>query len=410
MMEIATVAAQPIGIAQPQKQGKLLKKARQFAWTLYQEHRSTNVYFHTYTRAEEVVKACRDLAKDLALNASDRKVLFVSAWFVDTGFVYQGPAVQLDSDTIVESFLQPYDFPTDQTKRVIDCINSVHTVHVPTSALEEAFHDGYWQFLGRKDYENQIDLLRAEQEQTSGQVITEAEWTSQCLADFTKHPFYSRYAQQKFSKQRAQNWLVVERKLRSLNLKAKQNEKPVQENRLSDHEIEDSFKLASRNYVDLLGVADRKAALLINVSSILISIVLAVLIRHLEDNPRLVLPTIILLVVCMATITFAILASRPTRRQNRQPSAEEEQTLFLGSYDSIDPAFERTTWEDYSQQVDTLRMQSKNEYFKQVLKEIFRTRKLLSRKFRYLSVAYYTFIVGMVITTLAYVTAMLFDI
>jgi len=166
-------------------------------------------------------------------------------------------------------------------------------------------------------------------------------------------------------------------------------------------------KLTSRNYVDLLGVADRKAALLINVSSILISIVLAVLIRHMEDNPRLVLPTSILLVVCLATITFAILASRPTRRKAIYGSTEEEHTLFLGSFDNIDPVFERMTWKDYEMQVAALRLKPKEEYLKQVLQEIFQTRKLLSRKFRFLSVSYYIFIIGMAVTTIAYVLAML---
>lgn len=44
---------------------------------------------------------------------------------------------------------------------------------------------------------------------------------------------------------------------------------------------------------------------------------LRILLRELEEGPRLVIPTIMLVSVCLATIVFAILATRPNTSAGR---------------------------------------------------------------------------------------------
>jgi hypothetical protein len=80
---------------------------------------------------------------------------------------------------------------------------------------------------------------------------------------------------------------------------------------LSNKETEDLFKIAFRNYNHLISVADSKASLLINVNSIIISVMIAFVLGKIDKLFFILWPTIILLAVCLGTILLAILASRP---------------------------------------------------------------------------------------------------
>ncbi|CAN5512681.1 hypothetical protein BH09BAC4_BH09BAC4_22890 [soil metagenome] len=385
------------------KHGNVVKDARKYVLALYNENLSADRYFHTYTRAFEVVKACKKLARRLSLADEDCEVLLLAAWFVDGRFVAIDQAPQSDSIDRVQAFLEAYDYPITKIEKVITCIRSVEGNQPGQNLLAEVLNDGYWLYLAQREYFRQAELIRAEQERISGQTLPDEKWIAQCLDDFTQHPFYTEVAQREFGRQRDENKLAMEHKLRKLARSAHADHEDV--NHLSFHEIEDVFRLTFRNYVNLVGVADRKAGLLINVSSIIISVVLAVLLRHLANNLVLLGPTVLLLAVCSVTIAFAILASRPTHSANRSISETDGPILFFGSFDKTDSDFEHISYETYCNQIKQLIGNKKEALFNQMTGEVYQTRKLLSRKFRYLSYAYLNFLIGIAVTVLAYIIA-----
>ena len=57
-------------------------------------------------------------------------------------------------------------------------------------------------------------------------------------------------------------------------------------------------------------MADNKAHIMITANSIIISVMLSILLRKLEDNQEFIIPTLILLAVCVSCIVFSILATR----------------------------------------------------------------------------------------------------
>ncbi|WP_026308525.1 hypothetical protein [Spirosoma spitsbergense] len=311
--------------------GNVVKKARKYVFALYNKHVSTDRYFHTYTRAFEVVKACKELARAMALPDEACEVLLLAAWFVDSRYIHIDHETKPDSVAIAQAFLEEYGYPATKAEQVVRCIQSVEGAKPPESPLAELLYDGYWLYLAQRNYAQQAELIRAEQERLLGRTFSDEQWIRQCMDDFTEHPFYTEFAQREYSRQRAENRLILDHKLRKLTYSASPDHK--EDNRLSYREIEDAFKLTSRNYVKLVGVADRKAGLLIHVSSIIISIMLAVLLRHLTDNPTLLGPTVLLLIVCSATIAFSILASRPTHVASRSIAQTDEPVLFFGSFD-----------------------------------------------------------------------------
>src|SRR5579871_6355357 len=72
------------------------------------------------------------------------------------------------------------------------------------------------------------------------------------------------------------------------------------------------FKNSSSNHQRLSVMADNKAFIMISVNSIIISVALGLIIGKFVLNPKLIIPTILLLSVNVITIIYAVLATRPT--------------------------------------------------------------------------------------------------
>ena len=64
------------------------------------------------------------------------------------------------------------------------------------------------------------------------------------------------------------------------------------------------LRLTSENHMKLSDMADKKANILISVNAIIISVILTVLLRSLQTDTYLTIPTIIFLVVAVTTLLF----------------------------------------------------------------------------------------------------------
>lgn len=85
-------------------------------------------------------------------------------------------------------------------------------------------------------------------------------------------------------------------------------------------------KTSSRNQIDLLSIADKKAGIMITVNSILLTILIPLFASYIFDFSSYLLPIIILVVTCGLTILFATLATRPAASSKD----EADETLLSG--------------------------------------------------------------------------------
>ena len=74
--------------------------------------------------------------------------------------------------------------------------------------------------------------------------------------------------------------------------------------------IETMFRTALKNHMELSAIADNKANIMLSINAIIISISLSTLIPNFDENPKLIIPTMILLLVCIVTIVFILLHQR----------------------------------------------------------------------------------------------------
>jgi len=175
---------------------------------------------------------------------------------------------------------------------------------------------------------------------------------------------------------------------------------------MTDRETEDLFKIAFRNYVKLVDVADSKAGLLIHVNSILISVVIGFVISRTEKYPMLIIPSFLTLAVSFVTILLSILASRPQRNayiQNR--ASKSYQTFFFGSFDMAGSEFKDADYDSYSVELANFLKSGKDNVYNEIYKEVFNVRKVLSKKFTFLSYAYIVFLGGLALSIVSFFIA-----
>lgn len=168
-----------------------------------------------------------------------------------------------------------------------------------------------------------------------------------------------------------------------------------------DRGIETMFRTTSRNHIDLSGMADSKANIMISVNSIIISIVASVLLGKLDTDPEYMIPTVILLSVCLMTIIFSILATRPKISSGtftqEDIKANKVNLLFFGNFHSV-------SLEDYQEGV--MAMMNDSDYlYGSMIKDIYFLGKVLGRKYKFLRISYNVFMYGLVLSVIAFIVA-----
>ena len=94
-----------------------------------------------------------------------------------------------------------------------------------------------------------------------------------------------------------------------------QAEPKKEKEKKSSRTVETMYRTTMANHIRLSEMADRKAGLMVSINSIIISIMTSFLVHEFAANPKLLYSTIVLVVVCLLTITFALLSTKPYIRQ-----------------------------------------------------------------------------------------------
>jgi hypothetical protein len=161
------------------------------------------------------------------------------------------------------------------------------------------------------------------------------------------------------------------------------------------------FRLTSKNHFTLSGIADNKASTLISISALIISIIVSVLVRRLQEEPQLIFPTVMLLITLMGTIIFAVLSTRPKVTSftiSREDITQRKgNLLFFGNFINM-PV------EDYEWGMKEL-MEDRDYLYNNLIRDIYYLGIVLGKKYRFLRYAYNIFMYGLILSVIAYITA-----
>lgn len=163
--------------------------------------------------------------------------------------------------------------------------------------------------------------------------------------------------------------------------------------------IETLFRTQYRVNMDLSSLADTKSNIMISINGIIISIILASISPKIDTNKFLLIPTVILLMGCLFSMVFAVLAARPRVGSEsitlEQVKKSRANILFFGN-------FARLSERDYLQGMTELILNPELAY-QNMMRDTYGLGQVLIKKYRLLRISYTVFMFALVAGVLSFV-------
>lgn len=409
----------------------VIAAAKVYVTQQFEQRADPVLVYHNMAHTLQVVHAAEQIAAYYRLTDADQLVVLLSAWFHDVGYVLGVRAEHEQAGAnAAREFIGQQQLPESVAQAVEGCILATRIPQMPNNLLEQIVCDADLFHLGSKEFNKRNKLLRAEAELAGKKDISGLEWTITTINFMEAHKYHTAYSQTLLKQQKEENLERLKAKLekkqgeavqeaaaeqKKLEKKAAKQEKKKEEESKGEEPgaakepkpgrgVETMFRTTSTNHIRLSSMADSKANIMISVNAIIISVLLSVLLRKLEDYPNFILPSIIFLTTSVTTIVFSILATRPNVTSGRftllDIQNKKSNLLFFGN-------FHQMSYKEYEDGMETI--MKKNDYlYSNMIHDIYNLGVVLGRKYRMLRIAYNIFMYGIIASVLAFTIAALF--
>ncbi|MHA6727522.1 Pycsar system effector family protein [Chryseobacterium sp. A301] len=377
----------------------LLQKAAQFSQDFLEQYDLTKLRFHNEIHLKEVVEASRKMAMHYSLSERDTAIVGLASYFHDLGYCQVGKqGHELRGTEIAQKFLEGESADPEFISEVKNCILATKMPQEPKNLLEEIVCDADLFHFGKDWFEYRNKLLQQEAK-ACGAEFSKEDWRASTIALMERHRYHTDYAKQNLEPKKMENLQMLKDKEKTdLQDKEKKAKRP-------DRGIETMFRITSTNNQRLSDMADNKSNILITVNSIILSVVIAMLLRKLDNNAHLIIPTVILLSISLATMVLAILATRPSIPKGyftkEDLAAKKVNLLFFGN-------FHRMDLESYSQGMNEV-MEDRDFLYNTLIRDVYSQGVVLGRKFRLLRLAYNVFMFGLVLSVLVFLIVVIIN-
>jgi len=438
---------------------QLTEKAELTVTGLYKSLTRPILLYHNIDHVRDVVSACRIICDATGTSLEDRTAVTVAAWWHDVGYLFGGPKDHESRSTEkAAEFLQSVGMHEAFILNVRGCIMATKMPQDPKNDLERIICDADLYHLGTANFRTYTKLIRKEAELYGERPISASEWRASTISLLRNHHYHTEYArmaldagqaenlggllekkeqqekkeiqkeekkkqkeEKKLQKQAAnvlklevdgasgdQTETISEGKKEKKKDKGKDKDKDKEKAEKQDKPsrgIETMFRLTSTNHIRMSEMADSKAHIMISVNSIIISVVLSMLVRKIEDYPHLIIPTIILLGVNVVAIIFSVLATRPNISKGTFTKEDvlhkKVNLLFFGNFHGMGLG-------DYESGVKSMMVD--NDYlYSSMIRDIYFLGVVLGKKYKLLRISYTIFMYGIIAAVLAFAISVYFS-
>jgi hypothetical protein len=367
------------------------------------------ISFHNYNRTAKVARTCDTLSIQSDLKESEKMLLHLAALFIDIGYCTDPANSVPASVRLARNYLSEKGLEDSDIKVIAESLEAIGYPQQPVSLVAQYLCDADMYYLGSNNYPLNSELLRKELSLVDKLTFTDKEWTKKQLQVLEDHTYFTPEARKLFKKRKRNNILLLQNQLSRMQSQNDQEIIPVPENPLPETDrdfkpergVETLFRVTARKQLELTSMADNKANLIIGVNTIIISIMLSVLGTKLSENSHLLIPSILIIITNATTIVIAILATRPKIIRVKDHTAGNENAefniLFFGHFSSM-------SLEHYKETIRKTIMK-KDDIYDTISRDIYYQGIILSKKYRYIALAYNIFVVGLIVSILAFISA-----
>jgi len=422
-----------------EEQFRILSAAQDFVSDLFINKVNKTIHFHTLQHTQEVVAGSETMADYYHLEDEDRFALTLAAWFHDTG--YSGGHAAGHENLSIElavKFLNEHKVHQTIIDKVIGCINATRLPQNPNSLIEQIICDADLFHLGTGDFREKNKLLREELNDFGNLDLSKKDWRKKNIEFLSKQNYFTSYAKENLDP-------LKQVYLKELNKKAGNEEKPDKKNNKdtkataspqkekksekknekglteeeqkkldeakkkkekesqSERAVSTVFRIVAQSQNNLSQMADSKSNILISVNAIILSIMISSVFDKLKTDTYLQIPFTILVTICVVSMVFSILATRPTvtsGKFTKEDIADKKTNLlFFGN-------FHKMGYADYDWGMTEL-LADKNYLYSSMIKDTYFLGVVLAKKYKYLRIAYNIFMFGLIAAMIAFTIAFL---
>ncbi|MEC8831479.1 MAG: Pycsar system effector family protein, partial [Bacteroidota bacterium] len=307
-----------------------------------------------------------------------------------------------NSCEIARDFLTENEYDKQGIDHVCSLIMATKMCHEPENLLEGIIRDADISHFAKKSYWETTDFLKEELKALGVADYTAKQWRDKNIKMFrTQHNFFTDYAKENWEEGKQQNLkkLLKEKKTEQ-KIAKKEALKAKYKSESPDRSVQTLYRVTLRNHLKLSDIADTKANILLSVNAIIISLVLANLLTKLDNptNTYMIYPTFILIMFSVASMVLSVLATRPniTRGKFTQEDVEKRRVnlLFFGN-------FHQMRLEEYQAAVEEL-VKDKDYVYSSLTKDLYYLGVVLNRKYKILRLTYNIFMLGIIISVIAF--------
>ncbi|NRT15595.1 putative metal-dependent HD superfamily phosphohydrolase [Flavobacterium sp. 28A] len=392
----------------------LIAQAEDFVRKLFKDKLSISFIYHNLDHTFDVVSAVTILSDRENLTPLETEMMIVAAWFHDTGYTKGCDNHEDASIAIAKDFLKDKDKDEAFIIAVAKVIKATTYNYVPVTIFEKIIRDADYSHFGREDYLSICENLRKEWELTSHKFYTNLEWAQENLKIISNfHVYYTQYALENWQPIKLKNIKLIEENINNIENKKLESAVPTEKkkkkkkkkptNGKTSRGVDTLFRITLSNHTRLSGIADSKANILLSVNAIIISIALSSIIPKLDNvrNGYLIIPTFIMLMFSVVSIIFAILSTRPkvTSGTFTRQDIEDKKVnlLFFGN-------FYKMPLDEYEWAVNEM-MKDDSYLYNSMIKDLYYLGLVLEKKYNLLRITYNIFMIGIIVSVLAFVIA-----
>lgn len=383
----------------------LVKEAEKYVRKLLDEKLSDKIEFHTFDHAKSVVDNSEFIGKNSNLTDDEINIVKLCAWFHDVGYIFKVEGHEEESANIVTDFLTSKGIDDSIITQVKNCILATRTPQQPKDLISKVLCDADLMHLSDDDYFEKIEKMRNEWIKLTEKKISKRKFHSTSLKFFETHNYHTDFAKKELQPKKEINLQLLQKEIYMLE---QEKEKKLLDTKAKkvkpkgySRGVESMFRNTARMQINLSSIADNKSNILISVNAIIISISMTVMVTRLDQIPEYVLPTLIFLLFCLVTIIFAILSTRPNVSSGTFTKEDIKQNkvnlLFFGN-------FYKMELDDYEIAIGDL-MKNDDNLYSTMIKDQYFLGKVLAKKYKLLRIAYNVFMIGIIMSVLAFVFA-----
>ena len=378
----------------------LIKEIENYASDLITNKSPEKLVYHTLEHTKLVVKNAEIIGTNENLNEDEMNILLASAWFHDVGYIKKYKGHEEESVVVAMNFMKLKNVDKDIMDIVSECIMATTFPQNPTNKIANILCDADMIHLGKENYFVLAEKLRQELKYFGTGKFKKSKFEKESVNVFKNHSYYSDYCKGEITKIKNDNFKILNDNINKRDQKMKISSKKAK--RFS-RGVDSMFKLTARNQINLSSIADNKSNILISLNGIIISLGLVALASKFKEEPALIMPTVIFIVFSLSTIILAILSTRPhispgkfTRDDIKKRKVN---LLFFGNFYNMKlDEYEWAINEMINDDQYLYTTMTKDQYF---------LGKVLAKKYKLLRWAYSVFMLGLVVSVIAFLVVFL---